>query len=234
MAPSTIVEDALDLAAEIGVAGRVDDVDARVLPVDRGRLGEDGDAALLLEIVGIHRAFGHALVLAERAGLLEQFVDQRGLAMVDVRDDRDVAEFHGRRRRDMDRLQPRGGAGRDLDRGGGNVQRLRQQFHERGIGLPLFGHGAHPRLEEGPTVGQLLDPFYRIARGFRRQPDEEATATCRRLDEAGTQISAGATVVHSSWRTKKMSKRSTIGEMSMPPRSGSTLRIGRSAGSVSR
>ena len=30
------VEDALDLAAEIGVARRVDDVDARVLPEDRG------------------------------------------------------------------------------------------------------------------------------------------------------------------------------------------------------
>jgi hypothetical protein len=86
-------QDALDLAAEIGVAGRVDDVDAGVLPVDRGRLGEDGDAALLFEVVGVHHALGDALVLAERAGLLEQLVDQRGLAMVDVRDDRDVANF---------------------------------------------------------------------------------------------------------------------------------------------
>ena len=32
------VEDALHLAAEVGVAGRVDDVDAGVLPVDRGDL----------------------------------------------------------------------------------------------------------------------------------------------------------------------------------------------------
>ena len=88
------VEDALDLAAEIGVAGRIDDVDAGVLPEDRGRLGEDGDAALALEVVGIHRALGHALVLAERAGLLQQPVDQRGLAVVDVGDDGDVAEVH--------------------------------------------------------------------------------------------------------------------------------------------
>ena len=58
------VEDALDLAAEIGVARRVDDVDAGVLPDDRGRLGEDGDAALALEVVGIHRAFDLPLVLA--------------------------------------------------------------------------------------------------------------------------------------------------------------------------
>ena len=52
------VEDALDLAAEIGVARRVDDVDAGVLPEDRGGLGEDGDAALALQVVGIHRALG--------------------------------------------------------------------------------------------------------------------------------------------------------------------------------
>ncbi len=88
------VEDALDLAAEIGVARRVDDVDAHVVPQDRRRLGENGDAALALEIVGIHRALGHPLVLAERAGLLQQAVDQGGLAMVDMRDDRDIAEFH--------------------------------------------------------------------------------------------------------------------------------------------
>ena len=64
------------------------------LPDDRGRLGEDGDAALALEVVGIHRALGHALVLAEGAGLLQQAVDQRGLAVVDVGDDGDVAEVH--------------------------------------------------------------------------------------------------------------------------------------------
>ena len=45
------VEDALHLAAEVGVAGRVDDVDARVVPDDRGRLGENGDAALALDVV---------------------------------------------------------------------------------------------------------------------------------------------------------------------------------------
>ena len=88
------IEDALDLAAEIGVAGRIDDVDAGVLPDQRGRLGQDGDAALALQVVGIQRALGHALVLAERAGLLQQAVDQRGLAVVDVGDDGDIAKVH--------------------------------------------------------------------------------------------------------------------------------------------
>ena len=87
-------QDALDLAAEIGVAGRVDDVDAHVLPHHRGRLGEDGDAALALEVVGVHHPLGDALVLAEGAGLLQQPIDQRRLAVVDVGDDGDVSQLH--------------------------------------------------------------------------------------------------------------------------------------------
>ena len=40
------------------------------------------------------RALDHPLVFAEGAGLLQQAVDQRGLAVVDVRDDGDVAKIH--------------------------------------------------------------------------------------------------------------------------------------------
>ena len=89
------VEDALDLAAEIGVAGGVDDVDAGVLPLHRGGLGQNGDAALALQVVGVHRALGHLLVLAIGAGLLQQAVDEGGLAVVDVGDDGDVTKVHG-------------------------------------------------------------------------------------------------------------------------------------------
>ena len=89
--PSTIDERPLDLAAEVGVAGRVDDVDQRVAVVDGGVLGEDGDAALALEVGVVHRAFGDALVGAENAALMQQGIDERGLAVVDVGDDGDVA-----------------------------------------------------------------------------------------------------------------------------------------------
>ena len=61
------------------------------LVVDGGVLGEDRDAALALEVVVVHRALGDALVGAERAALVQQRVDQRGLAVVDVGDDGDVA-----------------------------------------------------------------------------------------------------------------------------------------------
>ena len=81
----------LDFAAEVGVARRVDDVDEDVPVVDGGVLGQDGDAALALEVVVVHRALGHPLVGAEHAALMEQRIDQGGLAVIDVGDDRDVA-----------------------------------------------------------------------------------------------------------------------------------------------
>ena len=86
---------ALDLAAEVGVPGRVDDVDAVAVPEDGGVLGEDGDAALALQRVRVHHALGRDLAGVERAGLPEQLVDQRGLAVVDMGDDRNVAQLRG-------------------------------------------------------------------------------------------------------------------------------------------
>jgi hypothetical protein len=87
----------LDLAAEIRVARRVDHVDAHAAIIDGAVLGQDGDAALLLDGVGIHDPLADLLVRGEGAGLLEQAVDQRGLAVVDVGDDGDVADraLHG-------------------------------------------------------------------------------------------------------------------------------------------
>ena len=64
--PSTIVRPALDLAAEVGVAGRVDDVDLHAADADRGVLGEDRDALLALEVGRVHDALVDVLVLAER------------------------------------------------------------------------------------------------------------------------------------------------------------------------
>ena len=84
-------EGALDFAAEVGVAGGVDDVDFAAAVVDGGVLGEDGDAALALELVGVHDALGDLLIGAEGAGLAQHGVDEGGLAVVDVGDDGDIA-----------------------------------------------------------------------------------------------------------------------------------------------
>ena len=83
---------ALDLAAEVGVPGCVDDVDLRPAVADGGVLGQDRDALLALEIPGIEHAILHRLVLTEGPGLPQHRVDERRLAVVDVRDDRHVAD----------------------------------------------------------------------------------------------------------------------------------------------
>src|SRR5690606_39348265 len=101
---------ALDLAAEVRVSGRVDDVDAVALPGDGGVLGQDRDATFLFLVVAVHHALGEHGALGERAGLLEQAIDEGGLAVVDVGDDGDVAQAfdgHGEGRRSATCLQGR-------------------------------------------------------------------------------------------------------------------------------
>ncbi len=80
------------------MARRVDDVDVRVAVLDRAVLRQDRDPALALDVVAVHHALGDVLVVLEGAGLLQQLVDQRGLAVVDVGDDGDVANVacHGK------------------------------------------------------------------------------------------------------------------------------------------
>ena len=83
----------LDLAAEVGVARGVDEVDLHVaFHVIDGRLGQDRDAPLALLVVGVHDPVDEGLVGAEDAGGAQHGVDQRGLAVVDVGDEGDVAE----------------------------------------------------------------------------------------------------------------------------------------------
>ena len=83
---------ALDLGAEVGVAGGVHDVDVDVLVVDGRVLGHDRDALLALQVHRVHDPLGDGLVLAEEPRLPEHGVDQGGLAVVDVGDDRNVTD----------------------------------------------------------------------------------------------------------------------------------------------
>ena len=83
---------ALDLAAEVGMAGRVHDVQPHAPYVDAGLLGEDGDASLPLEVHRVHDPIDEDLVGPEGAGLAKHGVHERRLAVVDVGDDGDVAD----------------------------------------------------------------------------------------------------------------------------------------------
>ena len=87
------LEDTFDLAGEVGVARGVDNVDLDALVVYRSIFCQDSDAALALDVARVHDAFFDHLVFAECARLLEHLVDQRGFAVVDVCDDRNVAQI---------------------------------------------------------------------------------------------------------------------------------------------
>ena len=89
-------ERARDLVGEVDVAGRVDEVQLVVLAVPGAvvhahGLGLDGDPALALEL---HVVEELRLLLALRhgAGPLEEPIGERRLAVIDVRDDREVAD----------------------------------------------------------------------------------------------------------------------------------------------
>ena len=87
---------AAHLVAEVDVAGRVDEVQAvfeavggRVLEAHRASL--DRDALLALEVHRIEDLARHLAPL-DGVGQLEQPIGERRLAVVDVRDDREVPE----------------------------------------------------------------------------------------------------------------------------------------------
>ena len=145
-------EHALDLAAEVGMARCIDEMDPHALELDRGVLGVDRDAALALEVLAVHHALDHGLVLAEGAGLTQQAVDQRGLAVIDVRDDRDVADvlarlLHGARQASRPgRLRPaqssRGASGKRAKRARSEPQASELERRESAASGPLTGRNS--------------------------------------------------------------------------------------------
>ncbi len=85
-----------DLVGEVDVARRVDQVQLIGLAV-AGRVGEahglrlDGDAALALDLHGIEHLAGH-LARLEPAAALDEPVGEGRLAVIDVGDDREIAD----------------------------------------------------------------------------------------------------------------------------------------------
>src|SRR5882724_1036340 len=98
------LHDALDLTAEVGVAGRVYDVDAVTVPLKRRVLRSNGDALLALEIHRVHHPLLDLLIRPKSPRLPQELIDQGGLAVVYVRNDGNVTDlFH-------ERVPGRGGA----------------------------------------------------------------------------------------------------------------------------
>ncbi len=84
---------ALDFAAKIAVAGRVNDVDLRVMEKKRRVFRENRDPAFAFEVVGIHHALDKRFIGAEDSTLAQHGVDQRRFAVVYVRDNGDITNI---------------------------------------------------------------------------------------------------------------------------------------------
>ena len=74
------------------MARGVHDVDFGVAVLNGGVFGENGDAPLPLQVAGVHDPVHDLLVLPVDAALLQHLVHQRGLAVVDVGDDRNISQ----------------------------------------------------------------------------------------------------------------------------------------------
>ena len=92
-------ERARNLVGKIHVARCVDEVELIDLPVLCGvhhadGMGLDGNAAFALEVHGIKDLLLH-LAHCQGAGQFQQAIGQRRFSVVDVRDDREVADVSG-------------------------------------------------------------------------------------------------------------------------------------------
>ncbi len=73
------------------MARRVDNVDFYIFIANGYVLGRDRDPALALEVVVVQYQVVEFLVLAKQLGSVDNLVNQRGFAVVDVGNDGDVA-----------------------------------------------------------------------------------------------------------------------------------------------
>ena len=87
------LQNTLNLAAEIRMARSIHDVDLGISVEDGGVLGKYGNAALTLQVVGVHYAVHDFLILTIDARLLQHLIHERGLAVVDVGNNGDVSKL---------------------------------------------------------------------------------------------------------------------------------------------
>ncbi|GBE30088.1 hypothetical protein BMS3Bbin04_01114 [bacterium BMS3Bbin04] len=71
----------------------IHDVDRGPLPIDRSVFGHDGDAFFALEIIAVHNTFLDSLIGTEQTRLMQHPINECSLAMINVRNDGQVAQI---------------------------------------------------------------------------------------------------------------------------------------------
>ena len=86
-------ERAFHFPAEIGMARCIDNIDFHPVVDDAGVFGPDRNPTLPFLVHRIHNAFAHIIDLAMDMRLAQHCVDQGCFAVIDVSDDRDIADI---------------------------------------------------------------------------------------------------------------------------------------------
>ena len=73
----------------------INDVDQRVAILNSCVFSENGNAALTFNLVGVHGTNINLFTCFQRVRLLQHFINQSGLAMVNVSDDGDITQLAG-------------------------------------------------------------------------------------------------------------------------------------------
>ena len=138
----------------------------------------------LLDVVRVHDPLGDLLVRGEGAGLAQQLVDQRGLAMVDVGDDGDVADLAGVSAVVMRAHGRFDAGGRSARHCGAAAPHLGRAQQPRGISspaltwpLPRKARGSGPYTRTAAAVGRSQA---RRRRPERKRPASSASRRDRR------------------------------------------------------
>ena len=76
------------------MARRIYNIDPYAFPFYRRGFGQYCNAAFTFKVIAVHRPLGHGLIGPKSAGLLQQFVDQCGFTMINMGDDRNIAQIH--------------------------------------------------------------------------------------------------------------------------------------------
>ena len=87
------VQDTFYFPAKIGMPGRIYDIDLHTIMHDRRILRQDCNSPFPFQRVGIHDAFRHLLIFPENMALLQHGIHKSGFTMIDMGDDRNVADI---------------------------------------------------------------------------------------------------------------------------------------------
>ena len=75
------------------MARGIDDIDLCTFICDSCILRQNRDTTFTLNVIGVHDTFGHLLIGTENAALLEQFIHQGGLSVIDMGDNSNITNI---------------------------------------------------------------------------------------------------------------------------------------------